>query len=133
MGTLTPNNIFYSDFLVGFDVHPTKADLVRATNEAAVKRSVRNLLMLNKEERFFKPQVGSGIRAFLFEPMTPFTAIGLRNEIKEVLTNYEKRISIVDVTVDPLYDQNSYNVRLVFYMINKPEPISYSVSLERVR
>ena len=129
----TPKDVIYSDFLIDLDPHPTKKDLVRVINVAAVKRSIRNLLLLNKGERFFRPNVGSGIRSYLFEPMTPFTAVGLRQEIEQTIRNHEPRVELVKVTVQPLYEQNAYNVSLVFYVINTPDPISYNVSLERAR
>lgn len=133
MANSTTKDIVYSDFLANLDIHPTKRDIVRVVNEAAVKRSIRNLLLLNKEERFFRPNVGSGIRAYLFEPMTSFTATGLEQEIKQTLRNFEPRVSIIKVSVVPLYDQNSYSIRLAFYIINRPDPITYNVSLERAR
>ena len=130
---VTSKQVRYSDFLIGFDIHPVKGDLVRVLNEASVKRAIKNLLLTNKGERFFRPDVGSGIRALLFEPMTPFTATGLRQEIEETLRNYEPRITIDKIIVEPVYDQNAYNVKLVFYIINKPDPVSYNVALERIR
>jgi len=91
------------------------------------------LLFINKTERFFRPNVGSSIKQYLFEPMTPFTAVGLRNEIEQTLRNHEPRIDIINIQVIPSYEQNSYLVRLMFYIINKPDPIAYNVSLERIR
>lgn len=130
---ISKKDVIYSDFLTDFDVHPVKQDLVRVVNEASVKRAIRNLLFINKTERFFRPDVGSSIRQYLFEPMTPFTAISLKNEIDQTLRNYESRINLLSVQVIPAYEQNSYLVRLVFYIINKPDPITYNVSLERIR
>jgi phage baseplate assembly protein W len=133
MSNITSKDVLYSDFTIGFDIHPTKKDLVRVLNEGAVKRAIRNLLLTNRGERFFRPQVGSRIRSYLFEPMTPFTAVGLRQEIEETINNYEPRVQLINVAVDPLYDQNAYNVKLTFYILNKPDPVSYNVALERIR
>jgi len=126
-------NDLYSDMLTNFDIHPVKRDLVRVVNEAAVKRSIRNLLFLNKTERYFRSNVGSGIRNYLFEPMTPHTAIGLRQEVEQTLNNFEPRINLIEVTVTPDYDNNSYAIGLLFYVINKTNPVQYSISLERLR
>lgn len=133
MSNITKNDVIYSDFLTDFDTHPVKQDLVRVVNEAAVKRSIRNLLHINKTERFFRPEVGSSIRQYLFEPMTPFTAQSLKSEIEQTLRNYEPRMNLLSTQVIPAYEQNAYLVRLVFYIINKPDPITYNVSLERIR
>lgn len=133
MSNTITKEVIYSDFLTDLDPHPVKQDLVRVVNEASVKRAIRNLLFINKTERFFRPEVGSSIRKYLFEPMSPFTATSLKSEIDQTLRNYEPRINLLSVQVIPAYEQNSYLVRLVFYIINKPDPINYNVSLERIR
>lgn len=130
---VTSKDIIFSDFTIGFDLHPTKKDLVRVLNEASAKRALRNLLMIARGERFFRPDVGSRIRAFLFEPITPFTATNLTQEIEEVITNYETRVQLINVRVLPLYDQNAYSVTIAFYILNKPDPIYYNTTLERIR
>jgi phage baseplate assembly protein W len=126
-------SVVYSDFLTNLDVHPVKEDLVRVVNEASVKRAIRTLLMLNKTERYFRSKVGSGVKQYLFEPMTPHTAVGLQSEITQVLNNYEPRITLVNVQVTPKYDQNAYAVQLVYYVINNPTPVSFNVTLERIQ
>lgn len=125
--------VVYSDFTNNFDAHPVKKDLVRVLNEASAKRAIRNLLLIDKEERFFKPDVGSNIRASLFEPLTPFTAETLRSEVEEVIRNFEPRVQLVDVSVKPVYDMNAYSVTIVFYILNKADPVNYNVTLERIR
>ena len=67
-------------------------DVNRLTDVEAVKRSVRNLINTNHYERPFHPEIGSDVRAMLFEPMTPLTALNLQRKVAEVLNNFEPRI-----------------------------------------
>jgi len=70
---------YYSDIPTNFDVHPVKEDLVLVTNESAVKRSIRNLLLTDPYERFFNPLIGSGIRQTLFENVSKDTEFFLNH------------------------------------------------------
>lgn len=133
MASTIPDEVIYSDFLMDFDIHPVKQDLVRAVNEAAVKRSMRNLLLTRKGERFFDYEKGSDIERQLFENMTPQTTDALKASIENVLNNYEPRAKVVEVKVVPLYDQNAYAIKIMFYIINRPDPIIFNVTLERTR
>lgn len=133
MPTPTTTDVIYSDILLNFDIHPVKQDLVRAINEAAVKRALRNLLMTRKGERFFNYSLGSGLHQFLFEPMTPQTTTAIKNAVESTINNFEPRVRLVGVKVTPIEEANHYDVAITFYIINRPDPITFNVSLERTR
>ena len=123
----------YSDFFTDLNPHPDSKDLVRYANENAVKKSIKNLMLTNKLERLFQPNLGSNISKFLFEPMIGATAIALKQSIVETIINHEPRCKLLDVRVDPDEVNNAYNVTIVFMIINKQDPISLDISLYRVR
>ena len=60
-------------------------DVNTITNVTAIKRSVRNLILTNPFERAFHPEIGSGVRDILFEPMTPITTTILNQKIEDVI------------------------------------------------
>ena len=123
----------YSDILPDFDIHPVKKDLVRLVDEAAVKRSLRNLMATQKTSRFFNVNLGAGIKQYLFEPMSDVTAEALRSEVETTINNYEPRVQLTKVAVEPDYDHNCYDVQIYFYLLNRPDPFSLSVTLDRIR
>lgn len=134
MSGLINEDEVYSDVLIDFDIHPIKQDLVRAVNEAAVKRSLRNLLLTQPGERFFKPYLGSRIHQYLFENITPQTTEALKSSIENTINTHEKdRVNLIDVIVTPLYEENTYTVKILYYLINKPDLLTYTVTLERTR
>lgn len=124
---------YYSDFLVGFTPHPDNKQLVRSVNEQAVTRSIKNLIMTNKYERFRRPLVGSSSRNVLFEPISPQATSMLKNDIEETIKNHEPRASIISVTVVPVPDRNGYIATIVFSVRSNVRPITLSLPLTRIR
>ena len=123
----------WKDLNLNFTRNTVTNDIVKIDGVNAVKRSVRNLINTNHYERFFHPELGSGIRELLFENMTPLTEIYLAKKIEEVLTNYEPRVRLVQVLVRGNPDQNQYNIMIEFYVVNHPEPVTIDTFLERLR
>lgn len=130
---LTKQVEYYSDFYDNFAVHPTKKDLLRATNEAAVKTSIRNLLLTNRGEHFFEGEsIGSDVTRQLFEHTGPATEGVVADLIKSTINNHEPRCRLIDVRVD-VGDERQMVATIIFSLINKQEPITLEVALDRVR
>ena len=127
------NTKVWRDLNLNFTKNPVTNDVVKIEGVNAVKRSVRNLINTNHYERFFHPELGSGIRELLFENMTPLTEIYLAKKIEEVLVNYEPRVRLVQVQVRGNPEQNQYNIMIEFYVVNHPEPVQIDTFLERLR
>lgn len=123
----------YADFNTAFDVHPNKLDLVLSTNEDAVKRSIRNLLLTNRGEKLFNPTYGSDVRGLLFENISPQTESAMREYIELSIQNFEPRANLLEVLVSALPDENTYAVTIVFSVINRTEPITLDLLLNRIR
>ena len=124
----------YSDLDLFFSKKNSDSDINKVTDVQAVKRSVRNLVLLNHYEKPFHPEIGSGIREMLFELMTPVTAIVLTRKIEDVIKNFEPRARLVGVSAFPDLDRNAYEVKIEFYVVNTPtELVDLTVMLERLR
>ena len=127
----------YKDLSLFFTPNPVSGDVTMVTDVQDIKRSVRNLVMTNRFEKPFNPEVASHIRDLLFEPFSPVTINLLRNRIETVLTNYEPRVTLTDVEVeDPDFqkmDNNELNIRIFFTLKNDPEIQTVDVLLERLR
>ena len=109
-------------------------DVHTITDIQAVKRSVRNLILLNPYEKPFHPEISSGVRGMLFELMTPFVAAQLTKKVEDVINNFEPRARLVSVRANPDYDRNEYEVSIEFYVVNTPtELVDLTVMLERLR
>jgi phage baseplate assembly protein W len=123
----------YKDLDLSFGRNVVTNDVNKLTDVEAVKRSVRNLINTSHFERPFHPEMGSNVRAMLFEPMTPLTALNLQRKVQEVLVNFEPRIRLVQVLARPDIDRNAYDLRIMFYVIGTPQPVVVETFLERLR
>lgn len=123
----------YKDLDLDFFANPSTGDVYKKEGEEAIKRSVRNILFTNFYERLFQPFIGSNVRKLLFEPINPFTLILLQNAIKETINNFESRVRLVDVTVSSNLDNNGFNVRLQYIILNRNLPVDTTLFLERIR
>ena len=123
----------FKDLNLDFARNTVTNDVVKIEDVEAIKRSVRNLVNTNFYERPFHPELGCGIRQLLFEPFTPVTSIFIKRKVEEVITNYEPRARLSQVTVNEQPDRNAIAVTVYFYVMNMPEPVSVTTLLQRIR
>lgn len=123
----------YTDFYTNFNAHPQNKQLAKYTNENSVKRSVRNLILTEPGERMFQPEIGCKIRNLLFENMTNSTALLLKNAIEETVNLYEKRARIITTEVIANEDTHTYDVYIIFEVINSITPVALNITLYRAR
>ena len=124
----------YADLDLFFGKKSSNSDVSEVTDIQAVKRSIRNLVLLNTYEKPFHPEISSGVRDMLFELMTPVSAAILARKIQDVIENFEPRARLVGVRSIPDYDRNSYSVSIEFYVVNTPtELVDLTIFLERLR
>jgi len=131
---ITRNVRQYTDLDLFFGKKSSNSDVQEITDVKAVKRSIRNLVLLNHYEKPFHPEIASGVRDMLFELMTPVTATILARKIEDVINNFEPRARLISVTALPNLDRNEYEVSIEFYIVNQPtELVDLTIMLERVR
>ena len=124
----------YSDLDLFFGQNNKTKDVNIVYDIQAVKRSIRNLVLLNVFDKPFHPEISSGIRGTLFELMTPITAIILARQVQDVIENFEPRARLVGVRAFPNLERNEYEVSIEFYVVNAPtELIDLTLPLERLR
>ena len=124
----------YRDLDLFFAKIQSSKDIRKVTDIAAVKRSVRNLILLNNYEKPFHPEIGSGIRGLLFEDMSYISAFVLAKKIEDVIENFEPRVRLISVTASPNLDRNEYEVTIEFFVVNTPtELVDLTVFLEVLR
>ena len=136
-GTLTNkskrSSRIYKDLNLDFQQNTATKDIQKMLDVESVKRSVRNLINLNHYEKPFHPEVGSNLRALLFENITPQISHFIGKQIELLIRNYEPRCRLVQVANMPNLDRNGYSVSISFYVINHPEPVQVETFLERLR
>lgn len=125
---------YYTDFTINLDRNPVTGLLSKLTNEASVKAAVYGLLLTDLGERPYQPEVGSKIRTLLFEPIDIVTTNLLKSSIENTLKNFEPRVTIIDINVQPIEDENAYNITIECSLINIPgSNFVFSFPLRRIR
>ena len=123
----------YKDLDLFFSKKSNK-DVNKVTDIEAVKRSVRNLVLLNSFEKPFHPEIAGDVRGLLFELMTPLTSAVIARKIQDVIENFEPRARLTGVQAVPDFDRNAYEVTIYFYVVNAPtELVEVTQLLERLR
>ena len=123
----------FKDLDLDFGLNSVTKDVNKLTDAEAIKRSVRNLINLNNYEKPFRPEIGSGIRGLLFEPMTELTSHFMQVKIAEILNEFEPRISVSNIIINNQEDRNAYSVSIHFLIKGTQEPIVVDTFLERLR
>ena len=132
--TIDRNVRQWKDLDLFFGKKQASKDINKVVDVQAVKRSVRNLVLLNHYEKPFHPEIGSGVRDMLFELMTPITAFILAKKIEDVIENFEPWAKLVGVRALPNLDRNEYEVTVEFYVVNTPtELVDLTIFLEVLR
>ena len=129
----TRSSRIYKDLNLNFEKNTVTKDIQKITDVEAVKRSVRNLINTNHYEKPFHPEIGSNLRAMLFENLTPQMNHLISKQIELLIKNYEPRVRLVQVNAQPSYDRNGYLATISFYVLNHPEPVVVENFLERLR
>ena len=114
----------FKDISMSFKFNPLSGDLITLKNENAIARAVRNIVLTTPGEKFFDPDFGSSISEILFENVDDITAVSIRDEIKSSLNNYEPRVELIDVNVDPNFDENQFDVIITYRIVGVDIPPS---------
>ena len=124
----------FKDISLSFSPHPVTKDLPVLVNERAVVRSVRNLVETIPTERFFNSLIGTDIRDTLFSNFDRMNVMMIEDQIREVLGNFEPRVSNVGATVKARPDDNTLEVTVLFDIIGLDLPQqSFAFILEPTR
>ena len=124
----------FKDISSSFQVNPITFDLLALTNANAIQRSIKNLIFTGQGERFFQPELGSQVNNLLFSQLDEITASQVKDEIENVIKNYEPRVNLIEVKVNPDYDTNELNCTLEYTIIGAdiaPQQLTFALQPTR--
>ena len=122
------SSVGFKDISLSLKRNPLTKDILVLKNESAISRSVQNLVLTLQGEKMFDPDLGCAVNRLLFENVDMFTADNLRREIESVIENYEPRVDIDTVTVEPDFEGNAMDVTIVYVIIGinaSPQQLSF--------
>lgn len=122
----------YIDIDLSFTARPDK-DIYKKSDAAAVKQSVKNLLMTGRNEKPFLPNFGGDLGNVLFELIDQDADDDLELVIENAFDLYEPRAKLQTLNVTQKPNRNEIAVQIIFRVVNTQEVISLDTTLSRVR
>ena len=123
----------WADLDLALSLHPIRKDIIPLKDDAAIKNAVKNLILTNIYERPFQPQLACNLRGLLFEPADAITRVSLREKIKDVIRDYEPRVSINYINIKNDSNRNAWNVTINFKIKEFNTNTNVQIGLERLR
>jgi|TARA_B100000035_G_C20521074_1_gene345466 hypothetical protein len=124
----------FKDVSMSFKVSPLNFDLIANKNETAIARSIRNLILTAPGERPFNPELGSQVSRLLFEPIDDITTEALREQIENTINNFEPRVNLRQVIVQPNFDVGEYDISIRYDIVGiEATPQQLSFALQQTR
>ena len=114
----------FKDLSMSFKYNPLSGDLIALKNENAIARAVRNIVLTSPGEKLFDPDFGSSVSEILFENVDEISAVSIQDEIRNCLNNYEPRVDLVNVDVNPNFDENQFDVKITYKIVGIDIPPS---------
>tara|TARA_R110002153_G_scaffold159739_2_gene312021 strand:+ start:1496 stop:1942 length:447 start_codon:yes stop_codon:yes gene_type:complete len=129
---ISSRTVDYLDIDLTFNKRPS-GDIYKKRDAAAVKQSIKNLLLTDFYEKPFQPFFGGNLRAMLFELADEDTEDEIEENIINAINNYEPRVEVQSIDVNVLPDQNDIRVSVLFQIINTQETATFTTNLARLR
>ena len=107
----------FRDFSLTFEKNAVTNDILSLKNEAAIKESVKNIVLYNFYEKPFDPFFGGNIIGLLFENSTPTMVLEVKNRIEQSIEIHEPRVTAVSVKVQFEEDRNELNCKIQYLIL----------------
>lgn len=108
-------------------------DVTTFNGEAAIRRALKNLMLLKSNEKPFHPEINSGIADLLFETTSPIIVQEIKRRIEKVIKLYEPRVNKTIVKMQYNIDRNQVNITVLYTIRNIKKVFDTTLTLQRTR
>ena len=123
----------FADLDLNFTAHPVTKDIVLRYDDAAIKESIKNLVLTANYERPFHSEIGTPVNSLLFDNNTPALPLLVQRIITDTINNFEPRVRLDNVLVTVSPDNNEVYVSIYFTIVNTTRPVQVDLILTRTR
>ncbi len=113
----------FRDFSLTFEKNAVTNDVLSLKNEAAIKASVRNIIMYNFFEKPFNPLFGGNVVGLLFENASPTQAADLESRIADAINIHEPRVAHLETRALWTEDRNQLDVSIRYVILGIPPKV----------
>ena len=112
----------FKDVSMTFQRNPLNGDILGLKNENAIARSIRNIVFTIPGEKFFNQSFGSDINQSLFMNIDEISAVIIKDQISSSISRFEPRVNLVEVKINPNFDDNSFDATVIYEIIGADIP-----------
>lgn len=123
----------YNDVNSSFKQNGNKTNTITNLDASAVLGALKNLFEYSPGERVLEPDFGMDFSGLLYEPMNRKTAEAIGYKIYNSVKEWEPRLRIISINVEPDEDDNTYYVTMNFTIDNLSVDSSYQFTYELMR
>jgi phage baseplate assembly protein W len=128
-----PSRVF-KDINIAFTRHPITKDLSVKVGDASIKQALRNLVLLNRNDKPFHPEIGGGVYDMLFENYDePGNTESLRQRLAALINKHEPRVDLTRIDIEPRIESNALSISLYYVILNTLEPSNVDIFLKITR
>ena len=113
----------FRDFSLTFEKNAVTNDVLSLKNEAAIKASVKNIIMYNFFVKPFDPMFGGNVVGLLFENASPTQAADLESRIADAINIHEPRVAHLETKALWTEDRNQLDVSIRYVILGIPPKV----------
>ena len=129
---ITSQTRTYNDIDLSF-AKKTTGDIFKKNDAAAVKQSIKNILLTNRTEKPFAPNFGGDLNRFLFSLDTEFDEFEIEDMVVSSIAKSEPRARVTKVESNIAGDYNSVDIVITFQVVSTSQTEQLNISLTRLR
>lgn len=123
----------FKDIGLDFLSHPATQDVVKVTDDSAIKQSLRSLIMTKNYERPFHPEIGCQVNNLMFENVDYVSSNIIKRTITDTIENFEPRVKLINIEVIPLTSNNAIRINIEYTIVNTNVQETFTTILQRLR
>lgn len=116
LNTIKPGRFYYSDIPANFAKSIVNNDIATSYDFKAIQESLTGIITTKKGAKPFNPLFGCDITVQLFENIGAASAFSIKYNIEEAVKTWEPRITLTEVIVTPVYEQNTYDIAIHYHL-----------------
>ena len=113
----------FRDFSLTFEKNAVTNDVLSLKNEAAIKASVKNIVLYNLFEKPFDPLFGGNVIGLLFENASPSQSADLQSRIADAINIHEPRVVHLETKALWTEDRNQLDVSIRYVILGIPPKV----------
>lgn len=113
----------FRDFSLTFEKNAVTNDVLSLKNEAAIKASVKNIVLYNFYEKPFDPLFGGNVVGLLFENASPTQSADLQSRIADAINIHEPRVVHLETKALWTEDRNQLDVSIRYVILGIPPKV----------